>query len=223
LALIRSVAVTAMLAIGLALSGCKLVKNEQQASADGGVDIFFDDKSFDPDKMAREMWDSKVIPYLDQKAGLFAEIKAAIAKDPDQAGRTYGYREKEEGSPWTLVARLEGRIIAANTESRAATIDVDIDNDNVADAAVQIGPVIRGTALRDSLDFVSFNAFTNQIDFAKFAKSLNTHMSKMALARLPREDLVGRTVSLVGVFALEGKSAKPLVTPATIRLGDKAS
>lgn len=221
--LIRSVAVTVMLSVGLALSGCKLVKNEQRASTEGGVDIFFDDKSFNPDKMASEMWDSRVIPYLEQKAGPFAEIKAAIAKDPDQAGRSYGYREKEEGSPWTIMTRLDGRIVAANTESRAATIDVDVDNDNVADAAVQIGPVIRGTALRDSLDFVSFNAFTNQIDFAKFAKSLNTHMAKTVLAAVPREDLVGRTISLVGAFALEGRPAKPLITPATIRLGDKAS
>lgn len=205
------------------LSACKLVKNQQLASKQDGVDIFFDDKSFDPDKMASEMWDAKVIPYLEQKAGPFAEVKALIAKDSNEAGRTFGYREKEEGSPWTIMTRLDGKIIAANTESRAATIDVDIDNDNVADAAIQIGPVIRGTALRDSLDFVSFNAFTNQIDYAKFGKSLNTHMAKTALANLPREQLVGRTVSLIGAFTLEGQSTKPLITPATIRIGDKAS
>jgi predicted lipoprotein len=220
--LVRFLAAAILVASGLFLSGCKLVKNEQQASVDSGVDIFFNDKSFDPDKMANEMWDPKVIPYLEHKAGPFREVKVLIAKDPDEAGRTFGYREKEEGSPWNIVTHLDGKIVAAKTDSRAATIDVDMDGDNNADATVQIGPVIRGTALRDSLDFISFNAFTNQIDYARFGKSLNAQMAKSTLANLPK-DLVGRTVSLIGVFVLERAATKPFITPAKISIGDKAS
>ena len=79
--------------------------------------------------------------------------------------------------------RVEGKIVAANTQSRAATIDVDVDGDGKADARVQIGPAMRGTALRDSLDFVQFNEFTNQIDFAQFGKAFNAYADKTVLVQ----------------------------------------
>ena len=74
--------------------------------------------------------------------------------------------------------RLEGKIVASNTQSRAATIDVDVDGDGKADLRAQIGPAMRGTALRDALDFVDFNSFKNQIDFAQFGKSFNTYVER---------------------------------------------
>ena len=40
-------------------------------------------------------------------------------------------------------------------------------------AAIQIGPVLRGTALRDALDFVRFTDFVNQLEFAGVANALN--------------------------------------------------
>ena len=36
-------------------------------------------------------------------------------------------------------------------------------------AAIQIGPVLRGTALRDALEFVRFTDFVNQFEFAGVA------------------------------------------------------
>jgi predicted lipoprotein len=172
--------------------------------------------------MARGMWRTKIIPYLEARAGPFAEVRALILKNPDEAGKRFGYREKPEGVPWTIITRLDGTIIAANTSSRAATVDVDVDGDGVADVVVQIGPVIRGTALRDGLDFVSFNAFRNQIDYAQFAKALNTLMTQTELAKLPREDLVGRRISVIGAFPLDKPGEKPLVTPAAATIGDKS-
>ena len=53
-------------------------------------------------------------------------------------------------------------------------------------------PAMRGTALRDSLDFVSFNDFKNQIDYAQFGKAFNQYAVRTVLSDLPRESLVGR-------------------------------
>ena len=91
---------------------------------------------------------------------------------PMRPGAKYGYRAKSEDTPWTLMVKLEGVIIAADTESRAATISVDASGQGKTDAIVQIGPAMRGTAIRDALDFVSFNDFTNQIDFAQLRQSV---------------------------------------------------
>ena len=78
---------------------------------------------------------------------------------------------------------------------------------------------MRGTALRDSLDFVSFNDFKNQIDYAQFGKAFNQHVVKTILAQLPRDSLVGHSVKILGAFTLESGDRPPLVAPAQLTLG----
>ena len=68
---------------------------------------------------------------------------------------------------------------------------------------MQIGPAMRGTAIRDALDFVSFGDFTNQIDFARFGKAFNTYVNRNTLENLPREDLIGRKTTVIGAYALD--------------------
>jgi predicted lipoprotein len=124
--------------------------------------------------------------------------------------------------PWTFLVRLEGVVIEANTESRAATIAVDTTGKGKTDAIVQIGPAMRGTAIRDALDFVSFNDFTNQIDFARYGKAFNTYVDRRTLEKLPRDSLVGRKVTVVGAYPLTSAAETPLVTPVEITLGPKS-
>jgi len=213
--------VIAILAAGLPLAACKLVKNEPpqaaSAAAAGSVATSFDNPAFDPEKTVEEIWQPKLLPYLRAKAGAFSELRPLAQTSPDQAGQRFGYRAVES-MPWTMATTVEGRITGADTATRAATIDVDTDGDGTADLTVQIGPVFKGTALRDSIDFISFNSFANQIEYAKFGKALNAHIYETTLAALPRDKLVGRKVTLLGVFTLDDPKAKPLLTPAELSL-----
>ena len=201
-----------ILAGALLLAGCKFVATEKKG---GGADS---SGASGPEQQVAEMWDTKVLPYLEGKAGDFKTVSEAVRTNVEAAGVTYGNKEKQASSPWTVIVRLEGKIVAANTESRAGSIDVDADGNGTADARVQIGPVMRGTALRDSLDFVSFNQFTNQIDFAQFGKAFNLHVDKTLTSKLPRDQLVGKTVQVLGAFPVENSKDLPLITPAKIEL-----
>ncbi|MBZ9734526.1 MULTISPECIES: DUF2291 family protein [unclassified Mesorhizobium] len=203
--------------VGLSISACKILPT---LSAQGGDSA--NSTAFNPDKMVEDIWVSKVIPYLQQKAGPFAEVHALAKTDQVAAGARYGNAKKQANSPWTFAVRVEGKIVAANTQSRAATIDVDVDGDGKADARVQIGPAMRGTALRDSLDFVQFNDFTNQIDFAQFGKAFNAHADKTVLSKLPRDTLEGRTAKVLGAYTIESSQNLPLVTPAEAEIGPKS-
>jgi predicted lipoprotein len=176
---------------------------------------------FDPDKSVTSIWAAKVVPYFEKKAGPFEQVQELAAKSPDQAGARFGYRAKSEGAPWTLIVKIDGVIVGTNTESRAAIIDVDVSGQAKTDAAIQIGPAIRGTAIRDALDFVSFNDFTNQIDFAQFGKAFNAHVYRETLEKLPRDSLIGRKVSVVGAYPLVSTADMPLVTPVEIAVGPK--
>jgi len=203
-----------VLCLALLVAGCKFVPT---ASKNGGANEA-GAATFDADKIVAQIWEPKVIPYLTAKAGNFSDVRALAKTSAEAAGQKYGYKEKQGTTPWTVVVRIEGKIIAANTESRAGTIDVDADADGTADARIQIGPVMRGTALRDALDFVSFNDFTNQIDFAQFGKAFNVHVDKTLTSKLPRDRLIGRSVKVMGAYPLGAPNELPLVTPATLEL-----
>ena len=138
------------------------------------------------------MWTAQVLPHMNEAATDLATLKAAIAGGLDAAGAAHGFRAKSEGAPWNFPVKAAGTVVAAKTDTRAATADIDIDGDGTADATVQLGPVIRGTTLRDVQPFIDFTAFRDQIAFAELARALNDQAYKTALEAVPRDALVGQ-------------------------------
>lgn len=210
---IRTMAVLGLACV-LSLAGCKIIKTpsaeEAREAATGG---------FDPDRLVAEIWDAKVVPFLTGRAGSFASVVELATSDADAAGARYGHKEKQGSAPWTYAARVEGTIVEAETKSRAAYLEVDVDADGKADVRVQIGPAIRGTAIRDSLTFVNFNEFKNQIEWAQFGKSFNTHVNGLLLEKISRDELPGQKVEALGAFPLPSKGQLPLLTPVQITVG----
>lgn len=212
----RFTAAAALCLVSAALmvqSGCKIIKTPTaeeaaEAASDG----------FNPERQASELWTPKVVPYLTSRAGPFADVAALVASDPDAAASKYGHKEKEGNAPWTYAAKVSGTAVKAETTSRAGYLDTDIDGDGKVDVRIQIGPVIRGTAIRDSLDFVSFNQFKNQIQWAEFGKAFNAHLNAQLLQALPREGLEGKKIEAVGAYTVPAKGQLPLLTPVTLTL-----
>lgn len=202
-----------LLACSLAVSGCKIIKTptaEEAAQARGD--------GFNPDRSVADIWDSKVIAFFAGKTITASEVLAAANANLEAAGEKYGHREKQGNTPWTFATSVSGKIVGVETTSRSGYVDVDTDGDAKADVRVQIGTAIKGTAIRDSLDFVNFNEFRNQIEWAQFGKSFNTRVNDTILSKLPREGLSGKTVKATGAFPMPAKGQLPLFTPVTITL-----
>lgn len=217
----RTLILTAgLMAALLPLGGCKIEKTVVANAGQSSTSVFINDASFNPDAMVEADWDAKVVPGLKQKAGRYDDVAAAIASSPDGAGERFGYREKQAGSPWIYAATVSGTVVAANTESRAATIDVKTDGGHTVQ--LQIGPVVRGTAIRDSLAFRPFGSFKNQVDYAQFGKALNAKANATALSKVPRDRLVGARVEALGVFPMPSGDTPPLITPVTLTVEPKA-
>lgn len=213
------VAIGVAISVALALAGCKIEKTIVADPSQSATSVFINDASFNPDAMVAADWDATILPALRAKAGPYDAVADAIAADPDAAGARFGYREKQAGAPWTDVARIEGTVTAANTASRAATLDVRTPAGKTV--TLQIGPVVRGTAIRDILESRPFGSFKNQVDYAQFGKALNAKANATALSKLPRQDLVDRSVTALGVFAPPTGGGPPLVTPVEIAVGPK--
>lgn len=205
--------------ISVSSSGCRLVENGGGAETSNNR-ASGEDKKSELDAMAEEMWESRILPQLEKEAVDLAVLVPKIRDSLDSAGKELGYRGGGEGTPWSFSTRFSGMIINANTETRAATADVDVTGDGEADATIQLGPVIQGTALRDTMPFIIFTDFTDQIEFASFSRSLNSYAHQQTIAEFPREDLVGRTIAVLGAFTMRSASEPIRITPVSIKPGE---
>lgn len=211
--------ITSLCAILLPLSGCKIVPNDQRTSADG-ASTNQSAAEFDAAGYVDSVWDSKLVPHYEQRANDLAAVIQAIQKDLDEAGKQFGYRANAEGSPWSFAVKSSGKVVSLNTESRAGTLVVEIASDNgPRQVILQIGPVVRGTAIRDSLPFFSFGKVTNQIEFAQVGRAFNERALKPIEAILPTLKAEGTPVEFAGSISINQIPDKFVITPVWIKPG----
>jgi predicted lipoprotein len=94
-----------------------------------------------------------------------------------------------------------GVVAAVDRRSRVGVMQVRLTGSSQATVAIQIGPVIRGTALRDASSFIRFSDFTNQSDYAAAANALNDHALRTVIESARIDALQGRTVAFAGAVA----------------------
>lgn len=195
----------------LGLTACKIVKTtpEGEAAAAAGTEAGDDAKIA---KLVDETLASQLLPLVDKTAQPVADLRAALAGGIDAAGAAHGHRGAGEGAAWNFAVTGQGRVIEANLTSRARKAMLDTDGDGKADVTLQLGPVIKGTALRDLAPFYDFNDFRDQIEFAKLGRAINDRVS--AALTVPAGDLTGKTVSFTGAVDLK-KPADPWLVTVT--------
>jgi predicted lipoprotein len=111
-----------------------------------------------------------------------------------------------------------GRVTAIDRQSRVGVMRVQLVNEGPP-VAIQIGPVIRGTALRDASSFIQFSDFTNQFEYAGAANALNEHALRTVVAPLPIDTMQGRVVSFVGAVGSSPRRDDGTIEVVLIRLG----
>ena len=165
-------------------------------------------------KFVDPLWTSKLLPAFDEKAQDIAKVLPEIRADPNAAGEKYGRREAT--NPYNYMVKGTGKVTQLNTASQAGSATVEIPGLNEP-VALQIGPVVRGTALRDSTGLVSFNQFSNQLDYADVSKEMNSRALKTAFANASAASLAGKTITFFGAFTFDPHSKSPvLITPVKI-------
>ena len=201
---IRPLFVASLLAASL--SGCKLVKTDHGAGP--GADPIAE--------LVETTFDAKLVPALTEKAVDLATLRNAIKNDLDKAGQSQGVRVGGAGGGWNFAVKGSATVVDENRASKAATADIDLDGDGTADATLQLGPVVKGTALRDTTALYDFSTFRDQIEYAKLGRALNDK----AVSKLPSADvpLKGKKISFLGAVVIRSASEKPLVVPVSIEV-----
>lgn len=160
---------------------------------------------FDATAYVAKIWDARAVPAIRARAIPFL---------------TY---EQQHTTPATPVS-LDGVVLAVDTRSRVGVAAIDLNPpDGRVDALLLIGPALRGTAIRDALDFIRFTDFTNQIEFAAVANALNDRAFAAALKEVNAASLAGRRVQAIGVAWRDSTAADalPFVVPVQLSIGDR--
>ena len=133
------------------------------------------------------IWDDRLVPAVIKSA-----VDARVLLDAIRTSSTEARR------PAYLIVKGEGVVTAVDTRSRVGLALVDVEPpDGRADVSIQIGPVIRGTSLRDATGIVQFSDFVNQLQFADAGNEINNRVLTTVLTGLDTRQLKGRKVSLL--------------------------
>ena len=214
--------ITSLCAILLPLSGCKIVPNDQRAKTTGSS-ANQTAEGFNAAGYVDSVWASQLTPHFDNNANDLGTVTAAVKADLDKAGHDYGHRAASEGSPWSFAVKSTGKVVSVNTESRAGTLIVEIASDaGPQQITLQIGPVVKGTAIRDSLPFFSFANVTNQIEFAQVGRAFNERALKEVEKPLAELKTPGTAVEFKGAISLTSVPETFVVTPVSLKAAGSA-
>ena len=185
--------------------------------------FYFDSDDFDAKQYVADIWYEGVIPHMEARAADMGELLAALSQNPEAACENYGFRAVGENNPYNFSVRSRIRVISVSPESNARMEAAIVASDGAANPGnivVQVGPVFRGTSIRDFLDFVRFEDFTNQVDFAKLANELNFKVRDDVVAQFDfrNTDHAGREFDLLGATSYLSGPPELVVTPVRMSL-----
>jgi len=199
-------------AAAVTMTGCKIVFDEDKdaAAIPDGPD------GDDARNSARieDTFDAQLLPLIETNALDIAELRRLIADDVEAAGAEHANQGSGQGAAWNFPVSGQGTVIEAKLDTRARSVSLDVDGDDTVDVTVQLGPVVRGTAIRDAAPFYQFDDFRDQIEFAKLSRALNDRI--VGLIDVPEGDLIGTSVRFVGVVPLKAADEALVVTPIDV-------
>jgi len=206
-----------LISSAIVLTSCRLwtvVELNKESASEGEIIVHLNGQEIGLETYVETLWTDKIIPYMNTKANNLPTVLDEIESGTDKAGSKYGLRESA-GKPWKFIVEGKARILSVNTESRVGTIDVDVEPyDKSTNIKIQIGPVIRGSSIRDSLDFISFNNFENQIEYAKLSTAINNKVNNDILQVINFEE--GQEIVFQGVFVVD--DSEVILTPVKLEV-----
>ncbi|MGJ6962718.1 DUF2291 family protein [Streptosporangium sp. G11] len=168
-------------------------------------------KQFDPVAYGERTYESKVVPAVKRKAVELPVLVKAMNTDMEGAGRQYGIRQGN--GPYSFAVKGTGTAGAVRSGLMPVAVPGLPPGTRVS---LQVGPVINGTALRDSVGFITFRQFLNQVEYAQAATALNDQAWEKLLKNLNAPGLRGKKISFVGAFGFLTPSVVT-ITPVSIK------
>ena len=198
--------------LAIAMTGCvKVVQIGHEDELTGTV-------RFNAAKDVERIWGSKVLPELSKKAVDLPTFFKESNGDLKALASKYGKYSMGTSGELSYAVKGTGTVIEVNQEKQAGYMTVKLDGyDGPVVVKLQIGSVYKGSALRDTLSFIKFEDYTNQVDWAKVSQSLHDMVNKAVVGGVDLKTLKGKKISFVGCFSVDKKD-ELLITPVEIKV-----
>lgn len=202
--LFRPIAAVSLAAIlgmtALATTGCvKVVKIGEEAAITGQT-------TFDPEASVDEMWDAQIVPEITGEANDLATLLTESEGKPSSVADKYAV-----GSSKKCFAVKGTGTVASVKDGNNGALVVTLDGySGDAEVSIQVGPVFKGTTIRDSLSFLSAQDYTNQVEWAEISSSINAKVASSVVADLDLASAAGKKITFAGTFSGDTVTITPV-------------
>jgi len=208
-----ALALTLTLAASTLLTGCgivKVVKIGEEGKYTGDVE-------FNAGDDVEAIWEESALPEMNENAVDLKELLEGSNGDLTAMADDYGKYSMGDSGELSYVVKGTGTVGEVNTQSQAGYMTVKLDGYNGTESVkIQIGPVYKGSAIRDSLSFIKFGDYKNQEQWAAVSQSINEVVAKDVVEPAKPDSLQGKTISFVGAFTVSAGSSDVLITPVVL-------
>lgn len=201
--LVRNVTAVSLAAIlgasAVATTGCvKVVKIGEEAAITGQT-------TFDATASVEEMWDSQIVSEITGEATDLATLLSESGGKPSSVADKYAVGSSKK----CFAVKGTGTVASVKDGNNGALI-VTLDEYPDAEVSIQVGPVYKGTTIRDSLSFMSAQNYTNQVEWAEISTAINAKVASAVVANVDTASAVGKKVTFTGTFTGDTLTITPV-------------
>jgi len=169
-------------------------------------------EKFDPKAFVDGIWESKLIPTINEKA---VDLSLVLGKiKPDDSGFasidslipiTNNYGLITVGEAHAYIVKGQGKVVDVNTKTSIGTLELMLDGyTGPIKVKFYIGPRIPSdeSSVRDAVGFINFGDFKEQTEYGKVGLEINKR--SMSQVDLPpdKDSLQGKIIIFYGVFTI---------------------
>jgi predicted lipoprotein len=196
------------------LGGCRLytvvpmIAENKEGIVANQIDSDFDVVSF-----VNETW-SEIENYSASNANNIDEVISLYDTDRDACAEKYISKKVDQANAATFIVSGQVVVLEVNRDSKAGMMSIDVAPfDGVADAYVQVGPVYKANTVRDSMPFLPFENFKNQLTYGELGKEINLYINENVVTKAELDNRIGEQINIVGIFP-DGEDI--VITPVSI-------
>src|SRR5574344_1048544 len=181
-----------------------VVKEGQEATLTGEV-------AFDPTSVATNFWKEKSKDYFEKNAVDFATLVSEAKGDFKSVAAKYGHYSMGDKGELSFIVKGDGTINAVKNELRAGYLGISIDGAEDLKTRIQVGPVFKGSAVRDSINLINYKDYKNQIEWAQVSVAFHDLIQKEIIKPIDMTTIEGKSVWFLGCFTVSGSNIS--ITP----------
>lgn len=171
---------------------------------------------FNPGDSVAAIWDTQAIPDLSGKAVDLKQFLEEANGDLKSLADKYGKYSMGTAGELSYTVKGTGTVKSVNTEKKAGFMEIALNDYTGAETIkLQIGSVYKGSAVRDSLSFIRFEDYTNQVDYAAISQSIHSLIQENVINKVDLTAIEGKEIEFIGCFTV-GSNDELLITPVTL-------